>query len=99
MTGRKPIVVPEATAEQRAAADAARPATAEDAIAATAREYGQYVASQSIYVGTALGYNPGDAVGAAVVADRKWDTAGLVVAVGSPEHAALRERLGLPPVT
>lgn len=98
MAQREATVIPEATPEQAAAAAAGRPATAEDAQEATRKEYGQWVASQPIYIGTALGYNPGDAVGAAVVEERKWSEAGLVVKRGSKAHNDLRVAQGLPPL-
>ena len=92
--------VPEANAQQVAAAVAARPATAEDAVEANRREYGQYVASEPIYFGSALGYNAGDAVGESVVADRGWygGDAPRVVKVGTKAHKDLRASLGLPPL-
>ena len=90
--------VPESTPEQVAAARAAAPATAEDAVEAQRKEYGHWVAAQAIHFGTALGYNPGDAVGAAVVKERKWDETGQVVKVGSKAHKDLRASLGLPPL-
>lgn len=92
--------VPEANAQQAAAAVAARPATAEDAVEANRREYGQYVASEPIYFGAALGYNVGDSVGASVVEERGWygGDAPKVVKVGTKGHKDLRASLGLPPL-
>lgn len=92
--------VPEATEEQVAASEAARPATAEDAVKATRDEYGQWVAAEPIYFGTALGYNPGDAVGVDVVKRHKLGEgdAPRVVKTGSAEHKRLRAAQGLPPL-
>ena len=59
------------TAEQTAPADPG-------VVAATREEWGQYVASQDIYVGTALAYIKGDPVPAANVAAHGYDEAGLV---------------------
>lgn len=71
-------------------------ATAEDTVAAQRKEYGQYVAKEQIYVGTALAYNPLDAVPASNVARHKYDEQGLVVKTGSKAHEDLRKQvLGL----
>jgi hypothetical protein len=94
----EPKVVPESTPEQIAAAAANAPATAEDAIEANRKEYGQYVASQPIMFGTALGYNKGDAVPADNVQRHGWLDAGKVVKVGTKAHKELRESMGLPPL-
>jgi hypothetical protein len=100
MAQREAIVVPEATPEQVAATNAARPATAEAAREATIKEYGQWVAAEPIYFGTALGYNPGDAVGASVVEEHKLGEgdAPRVVKTGSAAHKRLRAAQGLPPL-
>jgi hypothetical protein len=94
--------VPEASPEQVAAAVAARPATAEDARERTRKEYGQYVANQQIFSGTALIYNPGDPVPASAVALHKYDETKQVEKVGTASHrkfdAARRADLGLPPL-
>jgi hypothetical protein len=95
---REPITVPEANAEQVAAAAAARPATAEDVLAANRKEYGTWVAKEPIYFGTALGYNPGDAVGLDVVERHGLADEGRVVKVGTKAHKELRAFLGLPPL-
>jgi ApbE superfamily uncharacterized protein (UPF0280 family) len=94
----EPKVVPESTPAQIAAAAANAPATAEDAIEANRKEYGQYVAAEPIYFGTALAYNPGDAVPADNVARHKYLDDGKVVKVGTKAHKELREALGLPPL-
>lgn len=92
--------VPEATPEQVAAAVAGRPATAEDAVAATRKEYGTWVAAEQIHFGSALGYNPGDAVGQSVVEAYGFaeGDSPRVVKVGSAAHKRLRAALGLPPL-
>lgn len=69
-----------------------------DHIEAQRREYSQYVAAQSIHFGTALAYNPGDQIPAANVERWKYLETGQAVKVGSKEHKALRENLGLPPL-
>jgi hypothetical protein len=90
--------VPESTPEQIAAAAANSPATAEDAIAANRKEYGQYVAAKPISFGTALAFNKGDAVPADNVARHGYLETGDVVKVGTKAHKDLRESLGLPPL-
>lgn len=47
-------------------------------LARQAAEYGQWVAKERIYHGTALAYLPGDPVPASNVAAHKYDEAGLV---------------------
>lgn len=98
MAERVPNVVPESTPEQIAAAAANAPATAEDAIEANRKEYGQYVATEQIYFGSALGYNKGDAVPADNVARHKYLEDGKVVKVGSKAHKDLRDSMGLAPL-
>ena len=90
--------VPESSPEQVATAAATAPATAEDAMAANRKEYGQYVAAEAIHFGTALAYNAGDAVPADNVTRHKYLETGQVVKVGSKAHQDLRESLGLPPL-
>jgi hypothetical protein len=98
MAERAPVVVPESTPEQVAAAAAKAPATAEDAVEANRKEYGQYVAAEPIFFGTALAYNRGDAVPADNVARHKYLDDSKVVKVGSKAHKELREAMGLPPL-
>lgn len=98
MAERNPVVVPESTPEQVAAAAANAPATAEDAIEANRKEYSQYVAAEPISFGTALAYNKGDAVPADNVRRHKYLDDGKVVKVGSKAHADLRQSMGLPPL-
>lgn len=69
-----------------------------DHIEAQRREYGQYVAAGPIYMGTALAYNPGDAIPVSNVERWKYLESGQAIKVGSKEHKALRENLGLPPL-
>lgn len=93
MAEREADAVTEANAKQASSA-AARTADADDPAAANRKEFGTWVAKDPIYFGTALGYNPGDAVGASVV-----DAHGLseqVVKLGTKAHKELRARLGLP---
>lgn len=90
--------VPEATPQEIASAAANAPATAEDALAANRKEYGQYVAAKPISFGTALAYNKGDAVPADNVARHGYLESGQVVKVGTKAHRELRESLGLPPL-
>ena len=94
----QPKVVPEATPEQVAAARAAAPATAEDAIEATRKEYGIWVAATEIRLGYALIHNPGDPVPVSNVEHYGWAAEGRVVKVGTKAHKELRARLGLPPL-
>lgn len=94
----EPKVVAQSTPQQIAAAAASAPATAEDALEANRKEYGQYVAAEQIYVGTALGYNVGDAVPADNVERHGYLTDGKVVKTGSKAHKDLRESMGLPPL-
>lgn len=98
MAQREAIVVEEANAEQVAASARARPATAVDALEATRKEYGTWVAAEPIYAGTALAYNAGDAVGLEVVELYGFADQGRVVKVGTKAHKELRASLGLPPL-
>lgn len=47
----------------------------------TAKEYGQFVAAQDIYVGTALAYRDGDAVPVSNVKLHGYEAAGVVTRV------------------
>lgn len=69
-----------------------------DHIEAQRREYGQYVAAMPIHFGVALAYNPLDAIPVSNVQRYKYDETGQAVKVGSKEHKALRESMGLPPL-
>lgn len=69
-----------------------------DHIEAQRHEYGQYVAAQAIHFGTALAYNPGDAIPASNVERWKYLETGQAIKVGSKAHKDLRENLGLPPL-
>lgn len=97
------IEVPEATPEAVAAVVAGVPRTAEDRLAETAREYGQYVAKQQIYSGDALIYNPGDPVPATAVERFRYHDAGYVAKVGTKDHREFenerRARLGFDPLS
>ena len=86
MTDTKPTEVAEATS----------PITAElgDQIAAQRKEYGLYVANQQIYVGTALAYNPGDAIPIENCERLGYFDDGLAVKVGTKAHKDLMESLG-----
>ena len=77
-------------------AEAVSPISAElaDHIAAQRKEYGLYVANQQIHVGTALAYNPGDAVPISNAERLGYVEAGVVVKVGTKEHAELLKSLG-----
>lgn len=78
-------------------AEATSPITAElsDFIARQREEYGKYVAAVQIYAGTALAYNPGDAIPVENCERLGYLEHGLAVKVGSKEHKALLESLGL----
>lgn len=67
--------------------------TAEDAMAATRKEYGQWVAAAPIYHGNALIHNPLDPVPASNVELHGYDKGGLVVKTGSKAHEDLRKRV------
>lgn len=86
-------------------AEATSPITAElaDHIEAQRKEYSVYVAARQIHVGTALAYNPGDAVPISNVDRHNYavardlnDPDGVVVKVGTKAHKDLMESLGLP---
>lgn len=82
--------------EPRVTVTPAVPATAEDAVAAQRKEYGQYVAKEPIHHGYALAYNAGDPVPASNVAQHKYEELGLVVKTGSKAHQDLLRSLGRP---
>lgn len=84
--------------EAPAVAEAVSPITAElaDQIEAQRKEYGTYVANQQIHVGTALAYNPGDAVPISNAERLGYVDAGVVVKVGTKAHKDLMESLGRP---
>lgn len=77
-------------------AEATSPITAElaDFIALQAKEYGLYVAAVQIHHGTALAYNPGDAIPIENCERLQYVEQGLAVKVGTKEHKALLESLG-----
>ena len=79
-------------------AEAVSPITAElqDQIELQRKEYGLYVANQQIHVGTALAYNPGDAVPIDNAERLGYVEAGVVVKVGTKAHKDLMESLGRP---
>lgn len=84
--------------ETPSVAEPVSPITAElaDFIALQRKEYGLYVASQQIHHGTALAYNPGDAVPIENAERLGYVDQGLVVKVGSKAHKDLMESLGRP---
>lgn len=53
------------------------------------KEYGQYVAKDDIYVGTALAYRAGDPVPASNVEAHGYDKNGLVAKTGTKAAAAV----------
>lgn len=69
------------------------PDTAEGVVAAQRKEYGQFVAAQRIYSGSALIYNPLDPVPATNVELHGYLEAGLVVKTGSKAHDQLRQEV------
>jgi hypothetical protein len=79
-------------------AEATSPITAElaDQIELQRKEYGQYVAAQQIFVGTALAYNAGDAVPISNAERLGYVEDGAVVKVGTKAHKDLMESLGRP---
>ena len=82
--------------EPASVAEPVSPITAElqDFIALQRKEYGLYVANQQIFVGTALAYNPGDAVPIDNAERLGYVEQGLVVKNGSKEHRDLLTSLG-----
>lgn len=94
----EPKVVPESPAEWAASVTVGSPATAEEAVEATRKEYSQYVAPDPIYVGTALAFNKGDAIPASTVERLGWASEGKAIKVGTKAHKELRESMGLPPL-
>jgi hypothetical protein len=85
--------VPESSVPEGAAPVAPQPKTAEEAIAAADKEYGAWVATQQIYVGTALAYNEGDPVPASNVARHGYDKAGLAARRSTNEGKAALQRV------
>lgn len=79
-------------------AEAVSPIAAElaDQIALQQKEYGQYVAAVQIFHGTALAYNPGDAIPADNAERLGYMDQGLAVKVGTKAHKDLMESLGRP---
>ena len=77
-------------------AEQTTPLTAEliDQINLQKKEYGMYVAAVQIYAGTALAYNPGDAIPIDNCERLGYMEQGLAVKVGTKEHKALLESLG-----
>ena len=77
-------------------AEAVSPIAAElaDQIELQRKEYGMYVASQQIVHGTALAYNPGDAIPIENCERLKYVEQGLAVKVGTKEHKELLASLG-----
>lgn len=77
-------------------AEVTSPITAElsDFIARQKKEYGMYVASQQIYSGLALAYNPGDAIPIENCERLGYLEEGLAVKVGTKEHRDLLASLG-----
>ena len=77
-------------------AEQTSPITAEllDQINLQKKEYGMYVAAVQIYAGTALAYNPGDAIPIDNCERLGYMEQGLAVKVGTKEHKALLESLG-----
>jgi hypothetical protein len=79
-------------------AEQTSPITAElsDFIARQREEYSVYVASQQIYAGLALAYNPGDAIPVENCERLKYVEHGLAVKVGTKAHTELMKSLGRP---
>lgn len=77
-------------------AEAVSPITAElaDQIELQRKEYGQYVAKEKIFHGTALAYNPGDAIPIENCERLGYMEQGLAVKVGTKEHKELMQSLG-----
>ena len=77
-------------------AEAVSPITVElaDQIEAQRKEYGMYVASQQIWHGSGLAYNPGDAIPIENCERLKYVEQGLAVKVGTKEHKELLASLG-----
>jgi hypothetical protein len=63
-------------------------AAARDLMAEQAKEYGQYVATQDIYVGVALAYRQGDPVPASNVERHGYDKNQQVAKVGTKAAGA-----------
>ena len=77
-------------------AEAVSPITVElaDQIEAQRKEYSMYVASQQIWHGSGLAYNPGDAIPIENCERLKYVEQGLAVKVGTKEHKELLASLG-----
>ncbi len=63
-------------------------AAARDLIAAQSKEYGQYVATQDIYIGNALAYREGDPVPASNVSLHGYDKNNQVAKTGTKAASA-----------
>jgi hypothetical protein len=92
---KEPIVA-DSNKDAPTVAEVTSPITTElaDFIKAQRDEYGKYVAKEKIYVGTALAYNAGDAVPISNAERLGYVDAGVVVKVGTKEHAELLKSLG-----
>jgi hypothetical protein len=79
-------------------AEAVSPVAAElaDQIALQQKEYGMYVTAVQIFHGTALAYNPGDAIPVENCERLGYVDQGLAVKVGTKAHKDLMESLGRP---
>ena len=79
-------------------AEATSPIAAElaDQIELQQKEYGLYVAAVQIFHGTALAYNPGDAIPIENCERLGYVDHGLAVKVGTKAHKDLMESLGRP---
>ncbi len=79
-------------------AEAVSPITAElqDQINLQKKEYGMYVAAVQIFAGTALAYNPGDAIPIENAERLGYVEQGVAVKVGTKAHKDLMESLGRP---
>jgi hypothetical protein len=95
---KEPTVADNSKPEVATVAEAVSPITAElqDQINLQKKEYGQYVASQQIFAGTALAYNPGDAIPVENCERLGYVDQGLAVKVGTKAHKDLMESLGRP---
>ena len=84
--------------ESPTVAEVTSPITAElsDFIARQKKEYGMYVATQQIFAGNALAYNPGDAIPIDNCERLGYVDQGLAVKVGTKAHKELMESLGRP---
>lgn len=96
MAGQK-VTLGESTPEEIALANAAKPATAEEAVQRGKDEY-RWVAKEQIFVGTALAYDVGHLVPDSNVQLHGYADAGQVEKYGSKGHDEIRAQLGLPPL-